>query len=272
MKNIIFTARNFIANHKKLFISTILIVTFLMASGFYYYPHILIKAFFRESKYPQLYAQFLPRDINYPSPNNTEVSKGIYAFRNLSFQLPTNNFVEEIDFNEQAEIIQPSENSIQSSMKQLKFDGKKVLFAFQWQSSTLDLMNNATLEVLHKPIAQDPASQWLFGENNLKSDYLLQKHLFEVNPDQINVFTPRKEAIKKMLLLNYKITQTMLGASEKYIYNFQTPFIKGFQFGNTPKNGNGIEFYDNSDNRFYLGSVGLNQDEIDTILSSIKNK
>lgn len=70
----------------------------------------------------------------------------------------------------------------------------------------------------------------LYGEDVLQSDYLLKERILEVTPDEVGLFTPRKQAVGSAMLLIMKAIMMPHGA-ESGIYRIRTGGFQGFQFG-----------------------------------------
>lgn len=70
----------------------------------------------------------------------------------------------------------------------------------------------------------------LYGEDILQSDYLLKQRILEVTPDEVGLFTPRKQAVGSAMLLIVKGIMMPFGA-DSGIYRIRTGAFQGFQFG-----------------------------------------
>lgn len=70
----------------------------------------------------------------------------------------------------------------------------------------------------------------LYGEDILQSDYLLKQRILGVTPDEVGLFTPRKQAVGSAMLLIMKGIMMPFGA-ESGIYRIRTRDFRGFQFG-----------------------------------------
>lgn len=70
----------------------------------------------------------------------------------------------------------------------------------------------------------------LYGEDVLQSDYLLKGRILEVTPDEVGLFTPRKQAVGSAMLLIMKGIMMPFGA-DSGIYRIRTGGFQGFQFG-----------------------------------------
>jgi len=73
-------------------------------------------------------------------------------------------------------------------------------------------------------------------------------------------------------LLNLKKTILIKNPDDSnyIIYNFATPYVKGFQFGSLASNNKAIDIYDNDNNSYYLIVKKSTQSEVDYILSTLK--
>lgn len=108
------------------------------------------------------------------------------------------------------------------------------------------------------------------GQDNLNSSFSLAYLIYSLTPERINSLSGAEKESKEALLTIKKISLTSPNNNGKYsVYNFSTPNIKGFQFGEPIGKIKVIEFYKNDGNSFGLFITG-SQDEVNFILLSIK--
>jgi hypothetical protein len=101
----------------------------------------------------------------------------------------------------------------------------------------------------------------------IKTQYDLDNAMYNATPGQVNITTPRNDAVLIALLLTLKsVDLTAAGP----LYSFDTGTVKGFQLGD-PALGKPVPIfcYDSNGNKFTVITSGT-QAEIDYILASIK--
>ena len=108
----------------------------------------------------------------------------------------------------------------------------------------------------------------LIENGYIDSEFDLYDKSLSITPNKLSIFNSYSETEKKATLLQYKAMYTSYG---KDIFRFHTKHIKGFQFGN-PKFENSvrIHLFGNKENKYDVQLFGVNQEEIDLILSSIQ--
>lgn len=80
----------------------------------------------------------------------------------------------------------------------------------------------------------------LYGEDVLKSDYLLMERVLEATPDKVGLLTPRSEAVGSAMLVLIKGIMMPLGG-ESGIYRIRTGDFRGFQFGDPRRRSRSID-------------------------------
>lgn len=110
-----------------------------------------------------------------------------------------------------------------------------------------------------------------FGEGILDSNYDFYSHILNTSPDQITIFTPKKEAMSKAILVVLKTVLVITPSGGNIIYSFVTDNnIKGFQWGRDEVRGRTlVTLFDQNDVQYEM-VIGGTQEEIDFILSSIE--
>ena len=116
-------------------------------------------------------------------------------------------------------------------------------------------------------MSTDQLSKWNSLVPSIKTDYDFENAMWSATPGQVANETPEDKATATAALLIAK--QTILTTTP--IYSFDTGIVKGFQYGDpTPKGQVSIDLFDTNGTKYNL-SISGTQDEIDYILSSIKN-
>ncbi|MDE2018861.1 MAG: hypothetical protein KGJ13_00770 [Patescibacteria group bacterium] len=113
---------------------------------------------------------------------------------------------------------------------------------------------------------------YLFGEENLNSNSAFFNLVLNSSPTTLSSTTSSpKELLAQSMLLPIKLTM-FFDSSTQSIYQFSTPDFKVFEFTDLPaKNQSFIYLYDARDNGRLI-TTSANQNEIDFILSSIKEQ
>ena len=111
--------------------------------------------------------------------------------------------------------------------------GEMQLVAFR-SGNTLLVSRTAPKEFVNSFLSTGNADtaglRALYGEDILQSDYLLKQRILEVTPDEVGLFTPRKQAVGSAMLLIMKGIMMSFGA-DSGIYRIRTGGFQGFQFG-----------------------------------------
>jgi hypothetical protein len=116
----------------------------------------------------------------------------------------------------------------------------------------------------------------LYGEDLLKSDYLLKGRILEATPDKVGLLTPQKEAVGSALLLVIKGIMMPEGA-EAGIYRIRTGDFRGFQFGDPRSRSRSIdlEIYNEDDGLGFIftqrpngSQLPIAQAEINRVIQS----
>ena len=146
------------------------------------------------------------------------------------------------------------------------------LFAFV-NKKGLELMQQKDDEKILKGLLEDDQSEtlklkFLFGEENLESEYAFVNLILHTTPDQADLFKPLPELLRIHPLLLYKLLYPNFGGE---IYKFNINDFKVFQFGN-PQNTEHVRaiIFDRDDQVFKFHFVKMTQVEIDLILSTIE--
>jgi len=133
----------------------------------------------------------------------------------------------------------------------------------------VDLLITHSLKGLLKDDSNETQkAEFLYGGDNLESEYAFVNLILHTTPDQANLFKPLPELARVHPLLLYKLLYSNLG---DVIYKFRINDLKVFQFGN-PQNTEHvyIHLFNNDDQVYRLQFVRATQAEIDYILSQIK--
>ncbi len=110
--------------------------------------------------------------------------------------------------------------------------------------------------------------QQLLNKLNLTSEYLIADFCLRTTPDDAAFLTPKDKLAMIPSLLILKMMYTPYG---KVIYRFSVNDLKCFQFSNpeTPESVR-VLIFDNLNRVFIVSFIAATQNEIDSILSSIK--
>ncbi len=236
---------------KKIFISIFLAIIILGVLTVVFFPQVWIviytKVKFSEAKFPQLYDVPISREIKTPEYKCGNCPEFSY----YGFKLKT-------PWTEIVDIEKKSDGVI------LTFTQDKSLLIFDSQNQ-LDLVTSFSGD---KPEDAQKIKNF-FGEENLKSDYNFYKLTLNKSPDQITIFTPKKEVIAKSILIVLKAI--LVVPVNGGVYDFITEDMKGFQFG-SPEASKGVFIYlfNSEGYQHEIIVFGATQDEIDFILSSIE--
>lgn len=110
--------------------------------------------------------------------------------------------------------------------------------------------------------------QQLLDKLNLTSEYLIADFCLRTTPDDAAFLTPKDKLAIIPSMLIWKDMYTVYG---KIIYRFSVNDLKCFQFNN-PESPNFVRvlIFDNLNRVFIINFMAATQEEIDSILSSIK--
>ena len=210
-------------------------------------PYINYK--FSEASRPEAYTVPKPRNL----ADTLDTLKGHQQFEyfGLKFKVPWKEKPEKIE-RETAVI--------------LKFSDKKSVAIFDPKSMPppRELLLKGNPEHVEKVKA-------FFGGRILDSNYDFYNHILNLSPDQITIFTPKKEASAKSVLVVLKSLLVIAPGGESEIFSFSSNNnIKGFQWGKPDAERIvPITLFDPNDVQYEI-VIGGNQEEIDFILSSIE--
>jgi len=107
------------------------------------------------------------------------------------------------------------------------------------------------------------------GVDALGSNYKFSESILATSPDTLSIFVSKNEALADSVLLSLKLT--LIVPFKGGIYSFQTPSLRGFQYGDPAvSNGVKLQIFNDKDQEFHIGLKGATQKDIDFILSSVK--
>jgi hypothetical protein len=96
----------------------------------------------------------------------------------------------------------------------------------------------------------------IYGDDLIKSDYDFKRSLLDSTPNDVSLFTPRKDAIRKVALITMK-QMALVPGSGSGIFLFATREFKGIQYGD-PRSGPkylSVDLFNDSANlKFILGN------------------
>ena len=227
----------------------ILIIVLIILGQFYPQTYLVAysKFWYRESRFPYMYVTPVPREIN---QSIKFIDYQDFSVLSLEFKVP---WLENVNTKEIGED------------KLLKFDGSRGILVLK---NAVDLREMILEQFSEQQQYNNGLSERILGDS-IKSRYEFNKAILNVTPNQIKLSDSRNEISKKWILITAKLlSASMLVKSGEKIYNFETPTMRGFQFGDPPNVI--LSIFDNSDHQYDLLISGSNQDEIDFILSFIK--
>ncbi len=117
----------------------------------------------------------------------------------------------------------------------------------------------------------------MFGPDILRSDYTLQKAIFETTPSQINLSTPANRAAGLSSVIIIKAI--MPPTTDWAIYNIQSQNFRGFQLGDPIRRprkmclklyGNDVEFEINITQNTNAPGPGITQAELNRIIQTAR--
>jgi hypothetical protein len=150
----------------------------------------------------------------------------------------------------------------------LQFANNKLVDVLQKESVPNELLT----DFLGTNLQKGDQFKKLLGDDNFQSSYTFKKLFYSTTPETVAAAQePAQNAEKALLYLKRTLLVKAPDDSNYIIYNFTTPYIKGFQFGSLASNKKIIEVYDNN-NHSYTFIIKGTQAEADFILSSIKIK
>ncbi len=117
----------------------------------------------------------------------------------------------------------------------------------------------------------------LYGKETLRSNYALTKVILQTTPGQVSIFMPRARDVGAGVFLMLKPIYAVNG--ETGIFAFETPFIRGFQFGDPKKRPKSVtvKAFDQADREIEMtfavkqgSSVFITQMEINRVLRTLR--
>ncbi len=185
----------------------------------------------------------------------------------------------------------PLEKQIQEHMynfeEHYKLSTKWIELSTPWKLSNTKPLNDLTLYLFENDkgiIIAERESKFLdtfmsgdektnskfkrvFGEKNLYSEYNFEKLCLNSIPNQVSFFSSGEEIFKVTMMVPLK---SMLFLGDK-VYSFSVNDIYGFQFMNTKNTKTQYaHIFDKNDRCIELSFQNMNQNEVDSILSSIQ--
>ena len=229
--------------HRKIFIP---VVAFLIiVSVIFYFSDRLTLYFFTATEYsktktPAMYVIPIAREIQ---RNHKTVSTPYsLSYENIKLQIPW-------EFKEKSE-------SIFSTF--YVFRNKKGIVISQQgedESFRQKLINEGPLKT--------QKAKFIYGEENLKSEYTVSNLILHTTPDQFSISRPASENEKIIPLLMLKGLYSVYG---NVIYKFNLDNVRGFQFGNPQTTKNiYVHLFNNEYQIFRLHFIAATQAEIDYI-------
>ena len=232
---------------KKIILSISIIVTVLIAGGFFLYPRLSIviptKMFFSKNKTPEAYIIPVERPIKTSFGDIDPISE--HSCEWFKFKVPW-------------EIIDTMVLGNSTFFRFINTKGIVIAKQNENESIVKSLLGNNN-EDAYKMKA-------LLGEENLKSEYDIINLCLNTSPDQATLFTPLKDLVKVPTML---VLKAMFTADK--IYKFSTNNLRGFQFvTNGDSSFTNVHLFDSKNQVFEIKFVSVSQNEIDFILSSIE--
>jgi|GEM_PF-3267295 len=111
----------------------------------------------------------------------------------------------------------------------------------------------------------------LYGENIIRSEYLLKLKVLNTTPDKIPIFSLNNKEFVNVSLLSQKDMALVMDGREG-IYNFDNKKIKGFIYG-VPGESDSlcIEIYDNSEKHNYNIAILEKTNSLDEVIQIISS-
>ena len=236
------------AKHRKVFIP---VVAFLIiVSIVFYFSDRLTLYFFIATKYsktktPAMYVIPIAREI-LPS-NETFSTPYLLSYESVKLKIPW-------------ELKEKSESVFTTFYVFRNRKGIVISQQGKDESFRQRLLDEESLEV--------QKSKFLYGEENLKSEYAVSNLILHTTPDQFRISRPAPENEKMIPLLMLKGLYSVYG---NVIYKFNLDNVRCFQFGNPQTTKNiYVHLFNEKDQVFRLHFIAATQAEIDYILSSIE--
>lgn len=237
---------------KKLIIAAI-IFSLILLGLIIYYPNLsllyLIKSRYSVTKTPWAYVVPIERTLE-----KSDIGLNSYqtfSFNDLKFRVPWSKPI--------------VNKKIQAGLF-LSFleDQNKGIFV----NSTPASVTNIRERLAGENPADAKTIKTLLGNDIFKSEYDIYNQCLRTSPDQVNIFTPKRELGETFVLLMLK---SILTGYDVKIYRFQTMDFKGFQFGD-PKTNDEVEvdIFNGKGKMYRMKFISVDQNEIDYILTSIE--
>lgn len=116
----------------------------------------------------------------------------------------------------------------------------------------------------------------LLGPEAMQSGFDFKRSILEATPEQITLFTPRKVASAKLMLLTIKANTTRSGA-ESGVFQLSSQSLRGFQFGRPGSSGRRVSvelFSEDGSINFVFGQKKdapfISQADINRILRTVR--
>jgi len=235
----------------KLVIVLLLLFIVSMLTVFYIFPQIWVvislKSDFPQSSYPQLYV--IPKERQVEIVDTSFGNYKEYSSSGFRLKSPWSDEVSRAN-NPESEIF-------------IFKDGKAIFFL-----KDRSILNP---EVSRLAGSQEDLQRLLdfLGVDTLSSNYKFNESVLMTNPGTLSIFESRKEVLADSVLLSLKLA--LILPFKGGIYSFQTPSLRGFQYGDPAVSGGvKLQIFDKKDQEFHIGLKGATQKDIDFILSSIK--
>ncbi|MBI2097028.1 MAG: hypothetical protein HYT40_02665 [Candidatus Sungbacteria bacterium] len=150
-------------------------------------------------------------------------------------------------------------------------EGQTLTAGSQESSSSLVMASEVNLRdnMLAKTPEDFKTIEALYGKEATRSNYAVFKSVMHSTPAALSIFSSSRNSLPQLILVTLK-RALVLNAGEG-LYEFETPAIKGFQFGDAESRYISITFFDKDDKTYRLNIRGASPKYLDYILSSIEN-
>lgn len=108
----------------------------------------------------------------------------------------------------------------------------------------------------------------VYGSQFINDPYIFYREILNSTPDNITFLTIQKKAEMEMFLLQLK--QQIVSLGKDTIYEFETYYARGFQFGGKDDLFVIVDFFNRENKLYSLLIKGGTQEDIDFIISSIR--
>ncbi len=185
------------------------------------------------------------------------IKKINFVLTNLSFVIPQYNKV-------------VKDSSITNKARIITFvDNSKVIVTYDSDIEGLDYLKH--FNEISKNLDSEYFNDYL-SKHNIKTNYQFLKYTYNFKPNDISIFDSNNEIVVENAILRLK-ELVMVNGYDIYFNNFETPNIKGFQFGRPGVSKiTLLNIFDSNDQQYSIISSGklLKQEYIDYIISRIK--